>query len=228
MNIAIYIRTSTEEQEPENQIKEIELISGKEYLLFKEKQSAWKDNVDREEFIRLKKEIATNKIKSLYVWDLDRLFRNRKKLIEFFEFCKIHRCNVHSYRQQWLEELNNMPEPFNEIMFNLMLHIMGWLAEEESRKKSERVNLAVVKVDGKKTKSYKGNLWGYHSLGNNVEEKIIELYNQGKKLREIKEKVYYWDKNNNKKYVSLGFVHKLISKYKKENSSNNQVQEMTN
>jgi DNA invertase Pin-like site-specific DNA recombinase len=37
---AVYIRTSTEDQEPENQIREIEIINGKDYVLFQDKQSA--------------------------------------------------------------------------------------------------------------------------------------------------------------------------------------------
>jgi len=213
---AVYIRTSTEEQNPENQLKDIETIAGKDYILFKDKQSAWKEDKEREAFEKLKKEITKRKINDIYVWDLDRIYRNRKKLKQFFEFCKLYKCKIHSYRQQWLEELHKIPEPFNEIMHELMLNIMGWLAEEESQKKSERIRMAVRKENGI-TKSYKGNKWGRKAL--KLEKQIIELYNQGKKYREICKEVYYWDKNNHKKYVSLGFVHKTISKFKEVNKS---------
>ncbi len=57
----VYIRTSTDDQEPENQIREIETISGKDYLLFQDKQSAWKDNKEREEFERLRLIIKRSK-----------------------------------------------------------------------------------------------------------------------------------------------------------------------
>jgi len=213
---AVYIRTSREEQNPENQLKDIETISGEDYILFKDKQSAWKEEKERENFERLKKEIAKRKIQEVYVWDLDRIYRNRKKLKQFFEFCKLYGCKIYSYRQQWLDELHKIPEPFNDIMHSLMLNIMGWLAEEESRKKSERVKLAVRKKNGV-TKSYKGNKWGRKSL--KVGKQIVELYNKGKTMREICNEVYYWDKNNHKKYVSLGFVHKTIAKYKEEKKS---------
>jgi DNA invertase Pin-like site-specific DNA recombinase len=185
---AIYIRTSTEEQEPENQIKDIELISGKDYLLFKDKQSAWKDNLDREQFTNLKKDIQLKKISELYVWDLDRIFRNRKKLIEFFELCKLYKCKIHSYRQQWLEQLNNIPEPFNEIMHSLMVQIMGWLAEEESNKKSERIKVSIRRNQGI-TSSYKGNKWGRKSR--ELDGEIIKLIDKGLKYREIQENILY-------------------------------------
>ena len=72
------------------------------------------------------------------------------------------------------------------------------------------------------TKSYKGNKWG-RPLLKGVEERF-ELYEfiglkdkNGKTMREISKEVYYWDKNNHKKFVSIGFVHKLLeNKYPNE------------
>lgn len=174
----VYIRTSTEEQTPELQLKDcnilLEKLSIKDYEIISDKQSAWKD-VDREGFDKIAKAIKSREVKNLICWDLDRLFRNRKKLIEFFQFCKIYKCKIYSARQDWLESLNKMPEPFNEIMFDLMLSIMGWLAEEESTKKSQRVKNAVVKEDGI-TKSYKGKRWGFHSIGDKTEKKYCEKH----------------------------------------------------
>jgi len=162
----IYIRTSTGEQTPELQLRDIltiipqdvrdEIIFNKHYT---DKQSAFKDNKERVEFELLKKEISKGLIKNLYVWDLDRIYRKRKKLIEFFAYCKNYNCKVHSFNQQWLNNLNNIQPPFNEIMFDLMLQIMGWLAEEESIKKSNRVKMSVNKINGV-TVSHKGNKWG--------------------------------------------------------------------
>jgi DNA invertase Pin-like site-specific DNA recombinase len=225
---AVYIRTSTEEQTPELQIRDIETISGKDYQLFQDKQSAWKDNVDRDDFERLRKDIKDKKIKELYVWDLDRLFRNRKKLIEFFTFCKIYGCKIHSFNQQWLESLNSIQEPFNEIMHSLMLQIMGWLAEDESSRKSGRVKNAVRRKEGEPTRSYKGNRWGYHAVGKNTDSQIIELHKQGKSIRDIAKEVFYWNKSNNKKLVSVGYVHKVLSNFKVNNNSNEVIQELPN
>ena len=134
MNI-IYIRTSTEEQNPQNQIKDCEKVLNEEYALFEDKQSAYKDNKERESFEKVRKLIKSGKVNHFIVWDLDRIYRNRIKLKQFFEFCKMYKCNIHSFNQDWLEQLNKIPAPFNEIMHDLMLNLMGWLGEDESKKK---------------------------------------------------------------------------------------------
>ncbi len=213
MNTIIYIRTSTEEQHPENQLKDCKILVKEEYELIEDKQSAWKEEKERDGFNKAKKLIKSRKIKHFIVWDLDRIYRNRIKLKEFFEYCKLYKCSIHSFRQRWLEEMYKMPEPFNEIMHDLMLNIMGWIAQDESDKKSKRVKAAIRKVDGV-TKSYKGNKWGRKSLRVDVE--IFKLRKEGKTMREIQQEVFYWDKNNHKKFVSIGYVHKILSKGMKE------------
>jgi len=205
----IYIRTSTEEQNPENQLSKCETLNHYgDYLLIKDQQSAFKDNKERKGFKKLEFEIKSGHVNNLICWDLDRLYRNRIKLKQFFELCKIYKCKIHSVNQQWLEQLNDIPEPFNEIMHDLMLNLMGWLGEDESKKKSERVKLAVRKEEGKQTKSYKGNRWGRKPL--NIKEGILKLRDEGKSIREITKEIYYWDKNHHRKYVSIGYVAKVL------------------
>jgi len=221
-NIAIYIRTSTEDQEPENQIRDCEKLinhtGGIVYELFQDKQSAYTDKKEREQFESLKRKIKSRNIDHLLVWDLDRIYRNRLKLKEFFEFCKVYNCEIHSVNQQWLEELNKIPAPFNEIMHELMLNLMGWLAEDESKKKSERVKLAVRKKDGI-TKSYKGNKWGRKSIGAMKIKEVLALSEQGLSVRDIAKQVYVWDKSGNKKLIGKSTVHKLIAENKGGNQS---------
>lgn len=185
----IYLRTSTEEQNPENQLKDCKTLVREEYELIEEKQSAFKDK-NRPNFERARKLIKSGNIRHFVVWDLDRIYRNRINLKQFFEFCKLHKCSIHSFRQEWLEQLHKIPEPFNEIMHDLMLNLMGWLAEDESKKKSERVKAAVRKKDGV-TKSYKGKKWGRKSLSKQMRTKIKECIKENPKmsLREIANKV---------------------------------------
>lgn len=222
MNI-IYIRTSTEEQTPELQLRDCEELSKKlklDYQIIQDKVSGWKE-IEREGFDNLVLSIKKNQIENIICWDLDRLYRNRKKLIEFFQLCKIYKCKVHSYRQQWLESLNTIQPPWNEIMFDLMLQIMGWLAEEESTKKSERVKLAMKEENGRIYSKY-GKEWGMHSIGEKVcdketgikvDNKIVELAKQGLTIRQIRihPELYYW-KDGNKKLVSIGYIHKVLKK----------------
>lgn len=214
----IYLRTSTEEQNPENQLKDcvalLESLNLNDYEVLYDKVSGWKEK-ERESFDKIKKAIMKGQIRNIICWDLDRIYRNRKNLVGFFKLCKTFNCKIYSARQEWLENLNKIQEPFNEIMYELMLQILGWLAEEESNKKSERTKNAVRKIAGV-TKSYKGNKWGRKPLSKNTIKQVLELHNQGLSMREISKQVYYWDKNNNKKQIALSSVHKIIMQ---ENSS---------
>jgi len=199
----IYLRTSTELQDPQNQLRDCLTLVNGEYEVVEEKQSAFKDK-DRPKFEGIKTKIKKRIISDIYCWDWDRLFRNRKRLKEFFEFCKIYNCNIHSFRQKFYEDFYNIPEPFNYIIQDLFINLLGWMAEDESIKKSERVKLAY------KNRKQK---WGRKPL-ENVEESIIKLHDKGLSIREITQQVYYWNKSRNKKFVSVGAVHKVINNYR--------------
>lgn len=215
---AIYIRTSTNEQTPEIQMNGINTLLKDSYELYQDKQSAWNDKKERDDFERLRKDIQGKKITDLYVWDWDRIYRNRKNLKAFFAFCKVFKCKIHSYRQSFYEQLNNLPEPFNEIMENIWLDFLGWVAEDESNKKSERVKMAIRKEKGKETLSYKGNKWGRKNISEETKLDIINAYKQDKTFSEICKEVFYWDSNRNQKYVSKGLVHKVLAEFKKAES----------
>lgn len=217
MNI-IYIRTSTEDQEPENQIKSCEKLYDEEYTLFQDKQSAYKDNKERDGFEAARKLIKSGKIKRFIAWDWDRIYRNQKKLVEFFKFCELYKCQIHSVNQKYFDDFYKIPAPFDEIVSNLVLNLMGWLAEDESKKKSDRVKLAVRKEKGV-TKSYKGNKWGRKAISTQAINKVIKLREEGKSMREIANEVTYTGKNNQVKNISLALVHKII----KEKSANSHI-----
>ena len=209
MKVAIYCRVSTKEQNEELQLTGCHSINTYgEYDLYQDKQSAFKDHVDRQDFERLKSAIKQHRHTHLIVWDLDRIFRNRKKLIEFFEFCKHYGCTIHSYRQGWLEQLHKIQAPFNEIMHSLMLQIMGWLAEEESQKKSERVKAAVRRT-GTITRSYKGNKWGRKGISKQKCTIIRTMRTQGSSIRSIATTLG----------LSVGVVHKIVTKSAEDNEA---------
>ena len=211
MKTIIYLRTSTTEQNPKNQLKDCESISKwGDYELYSEEQSAWIDHKQRPEFEKVRRRIKLGNIRHIICWDWDRLYRNRKRLVEFFKFCKLYNCTIHSFRQGWLEEINKIPEPWNEIVSDLIINILGHSAEDESRKKSDRIKLTVRKKEGKPTRSSKGNIWGRKSLSKKVKEEIMEKHKMGMSIREIADSVIYWDRNRNQKFVSKSAVHKTI------------------
>ena len=114
---AIYIRTSTDQQNPKNQLKDCLSIAGTKAEVFEEKQSAWKD-ISRPIFEKVKQKIKAGEIKELYCWDWDRLFRNQKKFVEFFKFCDLYGCKIYSFRQKYFDDFYKIPKPFrlNHIM----------------------------------------------------------------------------------------------------------------
>jgi DNA invertase Pin-like site-specific DNA recombinase len=212
MNI-IYIRTSSKEQNPENQLKDcISINNYGPYEIFEDKQSAWNDNKEREGFDRLRLLIKTKKIEHLIVWDFDRLYRNRIKFKEFLAFLKAYKVQLHSFRQDWFEDLHKIPEPWNDIVYELMVNIYGHIAEEESTKKSQRVKAAVRKT-GNKTVSYKGNKWGRKTLSTQKLNELRTIYTPNKTIRELAKELN----------ISKSVVHKYMKIIKRENLENKGV-----
>jgi len=222
MNV-IYVRTSTEEQNPLNQLNDCKSINKwGEYELYEEQQSAFKDK-ERPIFENVKSLIKKGQVKHLIVWDWDRLYRNRKKLMGFFKLCKVYDCQIHSFRQGFFEDVHKFPEPFDEIMYEVMLQLMGWMSEDESKKKSERIKNAIRKDEKGNTVSYHGNKWGRRALSSYVIAQVVGLRKQGFSIRSIASEVHYWDGNGNKKQLSKSAVHKILSDYDKGKSIVNNV-----
>jgi len=201
MRVAIYCRVSTDDkgQDEKIQIKDCLTINKwGEYKLYLERQSAYKDN-KREVFDSIKTKIKAGEIDHLIVWDWDRIYRNRKKLKSFFEFCKAYKCKIHSYRQRFLEDIHKIPEPWNDIVMDMFIQLFGYMAEDESRKKGDRVKMAVRKK-GNQTVSYKGNKWGRKRLSKFKRNKIQELRKKNYSIRKIADELG----------LSAGVVHKYL------------------
>ncbi|MBA7709834.1 hypothetical protein ES703_118760 [subsurface metagenome] len=58
-----------------------------------------------------------------------------------------------------------------------------------------------------------------YNYSEKLRQKIISLHKQGKSIRDIAKEVFYWDKSHNKKFVSMGYVHKSIPKNTKKKDS---------
>ena len=185
---AIYIRTSTSEQTPVLQLRDIKTISPPDAIEYVEQLSAWKENVKRPVFENIIKQIKNGKINKLYCWDWDRLYRNRNKLKEFLLLCKMHGVELHSYRQNWFEDFHRIPPPFNEIVMDMVLNLLGWIGQDESEKRSSRVKMAVKKTS-KGTFSHNGNKWGRKSFPTQTINRVLELHQNGKSIRQIASEV---------------------------------------
>ena len=212
--VVIYLRTSTEDQEPENQKRECIRFAEnrgyevKEVLL--ERLSGFKQ-VDRPKYEKIKEMARKGEIKAVIVWALDRWVRNRDTLLEDTTVLRNYGCKIHSVKEAWLEAIN-IEGALGKTIQEFLLGLMGSMGEMESQRKSERVRLAVRKKDGV-TKSYKGNKWGRKNLPKQTITKILQLRIDNPKIsiREIAAQVVYYDKNNNAKNVSRSAVHKTLS-----------------
>ncbi len=210
MNI-IYLRSSTREQSPQIQERDILPLVNGNYEIYTEKLSAWKETVKRPQFEKILALIKTGKVKNLYAWDLDRFYRNRLRLKELFQLAKIYGTTIHTYNQQWLEDINKIPKPFDEIMMELLINLLGWQGSEESKKKSERVKMA-VRIDSKGvTRSYNGNKWGRKSFPKQTIARVLQLSKTGASVRQISKQINVYDQNKNERPISKSAVHKIIS-----------------
>lgn len=193
----IYLRTSTEEQDPENQLRECLAITQNGAVIKKEQQSAWKDGLEnRPIFKEIYDGVKLRLVKSITVWDLDRLYRNRIKTVEFLAMCNAYGVEVRSYRQAFLSTFDKMLAEFDKTnpmywmieqsvkqMKNTMIQIFAWIAEEESNKKSDRVKAAIVEKAGEKFSRY-GKKWGRPEVEVNVYE-LVRLRREGMSIRNI-------------------------------------------
>ena len=179
----IYLRTSTEMQNPQNQLKDCLSIAPEGAQVYEEKQSAWKDHINsRPVFNEICKLIKSGKVGSVTVWDMDRIYRKRLKTVEFMQMCRQLGVVVNSHRQPYFKAIENIPSPWNDIVRDQMIQILGWLAEEESNKKSERVRAAYQNHDGKK--------WGRPS-NELLQHKndVLMLRAEGLSIRKIAERL---------------------------------------
>lgn len=185
-----YLRVSTEEQNEENQLKDVKRYAhelGLELVeVYREHGvSAWKKN-NRKVFSRMLKDAVREGIEHIVVWDFDRVERNRRRFIELVRELRRGGIRLHSVRQRWLEELNQIPEPWGEIVGDLMLHIVGWMAEEESSKRSERVRAAYERM----REEGEVDRWGRPPLTSYIPlERIAEIYVEEGSLRRTAERV---------------------------------------
>lgn len=209
MKCAIYLRTSTTEQDPENQKSAcVKFARSRGYEIkeiYIEKLSGYKQIV-RPEYDKIKQLAHKGEINAVIVWALDRWVRNRDTLLE--DVTMLRNCNVklHSVQEQWLEAIN-LDGSLGKTIQEFLLGLIGSLGEMESQRRSERVKIA---YNSQKNNDKKYKKWGRKSLPKRVVQEVLELYDRTLSIRGISESVFYYDKHSNKKKISIGAVHKII------------------
>lgn len=203
MKAIIYLRTSTEEQTPENQLKDcMEFAKNRGYEvpeenILIEKLSGFKQ-IERPEYEKAKEKARKGEIKAVIVWALDRWVRNRDTLLEDVIILRNYGVKLHSVKEAWLEAVN-IEGSLGKTIQEFLLGIIGSIAEMESQRKSERVSIAY--------KNHKGKKWGRPKMHTNKIKIILDYLNQGLTYRQIAEKAN----------ISMGKISEIKSSLKQHN-----------
>lgn len=148
MKAVIYSRVSTDEQDLNNQIMALKDLAdqrGFELVgVYQEETSAWKAG-HQKELARLFEDARRGKFQVVLVWALDRLTREgaAKQIILWDKLIK-YGVKLISYQQNFTE----IPEEFVPVL----LGIFGYVAQQESKLRSERTKAGMerVKAEGRK------------------------------------------------------------------------------
>jgi DNA invertase Pin-like site-specific DNA recombinase len=198
MKAIIYLRTSTKEQNPENQKSEcLSFAKNRGYEVVDtlvEELSGFKDII-RPEYDKVIEKARKGEIQAVIVWALDRWVRRRDTLLEDVIILRNYGTKLHSVKEAWLEAIN-IDGALGRTIQDFLLGLIGSIAEMESQRKSDRVKIAF--------KNHKGKKWGRPKVHTNKINVILELRNQGLSYRDIKEK----------SGLSIGAISKVLNVHK--------------
>lgn len=204
----IYTRVSSEGQREESQ----EIVCRK---LCKEKKwevvtvfsdhakSAYR-NVKRPQYEEVLNIIKNRKIKHVVVAALDRWTRKGSdELRHTVDYLGLYDVQLHSVREAWLEAIN-MPGGIGKVVKDFMIGMVGWVAEKESKDKSDR-----VKTSKKYQKALKKHRVGRPKLSDNIKERVEDLLKQGKTYKYIQDNIMYKAKYGKFKHVSAPTISEI-------------------
>ena len=210
MRTVIYLRTSTIDQHPENQLNDcLEFANSRGFSInkdndiFIEKLSAWKKEVKRPLYEEIKQLAHEGKINAVIVWALDRWVRDRDSLLDDITFLTSRHVKIYSVKESYLEAVN-IEGPIGKTIKDLLFGLIGSIAEIESQRKSERIKIAF--------QNHKKCDWGRPGISKSLELKVMQLRNQGLSIREIEaQKLEYKTKEGNIKYLKKSKINKIIN-----------------
>ena len=180
MTCFVYLRVSTDDKGQDENLQLnpcLDFIKQREYggyTIFREQGSAWQRH-NRPIFDNMIERAFKEKVEHIVVWRYDRVSRRRVDFLNIWTKCSLQGIKIHSVTETFIETLNTLPKPWDEIMGRFMLEIVAWLGEEESRKKSENVKRTYQ--EGK----HKGK-WGRHPKSDYDVKRILELRASGRSI----------------------------------------------
>ncbi len=159
MRAVIYARVSTTDQNPQNQIRELEAYAAKQGWevahTVKDKVSGTKSAKDRAGLTKVLEMAHQSKFDVLLFWSLDRLSREgTRETLGYLQDLTASGVQWHSYTENYLSSLG----PFADVVIS----ILSTLAKQERIRISERTKagLARAQKDGKTLGRPKGQRSG--------------------------------------------------------------------
>jgi len=199
---AIYIRVSTSKQTAKSQLAPCrKFCDEQKYDIVNdyvdEDKSAY-HNVRRPAYEEVKRLVKERKIQHIVVWAIDRWCRRgAKELRATLVFLEMYNVKLHSVKENWIEQLQNLPGGIDEIVIPLIYDILGWIAQKESERRSDR-----VKTSERYQKALDKGKVGRPGIPESVKLKIISLLKEGKSYSYIHDNVTYKAKYGKIKNVS--------------------------
>lgn len=140
--VVVYLRVSSGEQTTENQLPALQKwIADRGYELvevYSENESAWRSGHQRE-LSRLFGDLSRHRIDICLVWALDRLTREGvAAILNLVDRFKRYGVRVVSLQESWTEAPGDMAD--------LLYAITGWVANFESKRKSERTKAGLERA----------------------------------------------------------------------------------
>jgi site-specific DNA recombinase len=138
---AIYVRVSSDLQDYERQIQELKAYAKinnfelQDEHIYEDKLSGFKNENERLGLSNLLKDIVEYDIKIVLIWELSRLARRQKYLLDYQDFFLQHRINVYFLQQNfWLLDENFKVSP----QAGIIISVLGYFSEYEALLMKER------------------------------------------------------------------------------------------
>lgn len=221
-NVALYTRVSTDDkgQETERQVerltKEVASWNSEEeewriVKVYRDEESAFKREAyfKRTDYHQMLADAKAKLFNCLVVESQDR-FSRLSVLSAFRDMSKI----VEDYGIRY-KSISERLDSSNREVFDIYLAVMQSQANQWSRNQSSKVKSGIQRKQRNADGSWKiphGNaILSAKLLSDGTVDRIIYLRSQGYSIPRISKEVYYWKRDNKvKKFVSWGFVCKVL------------------
>jgi len=141
----IYARVSTEEQNVDNQIEQLKIMSSQQNYMINETYIDYVSggSANRPQFQQMLKDARLRKFDVVFVWSLDRFSREGiNNTLSYLKQLKQHRVGIKSLQEPWLDTSDDGTG-------ELMIAIFSWVAKQERMRISERTKAGLARSEKK-------------------------------------------------------------------------------